>query len=77
MLPRGSVVSCDVLREAGRLRVRLPMTSFDFSMNAASSNMALNSTQPLTPMSTTKLPEGKVWPARKASKITATCEPNV
>jgi hypothetical protein len=39
--------------------------------------MALGSTQPLTQMSTTNLPGGKVWPARKADNLTAICEPIV
>jgi hypothetical protein len=39
--------------------------------------MALESTQPLTEMSTRKLPGGKRRPARKADKLTAICEPIV
>jgi hypothetical protein len=39
--------------------------------------MALESTQPLTEMSTRNLPEGKVRPARKADNLTAICEPIV
>jgi hypothetical protein len=37
--------------------------------------MALGSTQPLTEMSTRKLPWGKGRPARKADNLTAICEP--
>jgi hypothetical protein len=39
--------------------------------------MALGSTQPLTEMSTTKIPGGKARPARKADSLTAICEPIV
>jgi hypothetical protein len=38
--------------------------------------MSLGSTEPLTEMSTTNLPEGK-GPARKADNLTAICEPMV
>jgi hypothetical protein len=37
--------------------------------------MALESTQPLTDMSTKNLPEVKGRPARKADNLTAICEP--
>jgi hypothetical protein len=37
--------------------------------------MALESTQPLTEMSTMNLPGGKGRPARKADNLTAICEP--
>jgi hypothetical protein len=39
--------------------------------------VALGSTQPPTEMSTTNLPRGKGWPARKAVNVTAICEPIV
>jgi hypothetical protein len=39
--------------------------------------MALGSTQPLTEMSTSKLPEGEGRPARKADKLTAIGDPIV
>jgi hypothetical protein len=39
--------------------------------------MALGSTQPLTEMSTMKIPGGKRRPARKADNFTAICEPIV
>jgi hypothetical protein len=45
--------------------------------NPSSCTMVLGSTQPLTEMSTRNLPGGKGWPARKADKITAICEPIV
>jgi hypothetical protein len=37
--------------------------------------MALGSTQPLTEMSTRKIPGRKGRPARKADGLTAICEP--
>jgi hypothetical protein len=37
--------------------------------------MSLGSIQPLTEMSTRKLPEAKALPARKAENLTAMCEP--
>jgi hypothetical protein len=37
--------------------------------------MALESTQPLTEMSTRNLPGGKGRPAREAVSLTAICEP--
>jgi hypothetical protein len=39
--------------------------------------MALESTQPLTEMSTRNIPGGKGRPARNADNRTAICEPNV
>jgi hypothetical protein len=39
--------------------------------------MALGSTQPLTEISTMKLPGGKGQPAHKADNLTAICEPTV
>jgi hypothetical protein len=39
--------------------------------------MTLESTQPITEMSTRNLPGGKGRAARKADKLTAICEPNV
>jgi hypothetical protein len=39
--------------------------------------MTLGSTQPLTEMSTRKLPGYKGLPARKADNLTAICEPIV
>jgi hypothetical protein len=39
--------------------------------------MALESTQPLTEMSTRNLPGGKGWLARKADNLTTNCEPTV
>jgi hypothetical protein len=45
--------------------------------NRSSRTMALGSTQPLTEISTTNLPEGKGRPAHKAHNLTAICEPIV
>jgi hypothetical protein len=42
--------------------------------NPSSCTMTLGSTQPLTEMSTTNLPGGKMRPARRADNITAICE---
>jgi hypothetical protein len=39
--------------------------------------MALESTQPLTEMSTSNLPGGKKWPAHRADNLTTFYEPNV
>jgi hypothetical protein len=39
--------------------------------------MAVESTQPLTEMSTRNLPGGKEQPARKVNNLTAICEPIV
>jgi hypothetical protein len=39
--------------------------------------MVLGSPQPLTELTTRKLPGGKGWPVHEADKITATCEPIV
>jgi hypothetical protein len=39
--------------------------------------MALGSTQPLTEMSTRKIPGGNGRPARKDDNLTAICEPTV
>jgi hypothetical protein len=45
--------------------------------NLSSRTMALESTQSLTEMSTSNLPEGKERPARKADNLTAIREPIV
>jgi hypothetical protein len=39
--------------------------------------MALESTQPLTEMSTRNLPDGKGWPASEADNLAAIWEPIV
>jgi hypothetical protein len=43
--------------------------------NHSSRTMALGSTQPLTEMSTRKIPGGEGRPVRKAYNLTAICEP--
>jgi hypothetical protein len=65
--------------QAGRQWVRVPMRLLDvFNLpNPSSCTMALETTQPLTEMSTTCLPGRKRLPARKADKLTDICEPNV
>jgi hypothetical protein len=42
--------------------------------NPSSRTMALAATQPVTEMSTKRLPGGKGRPARKADNLTANCE---
>jgi hypothetical protein len=42
--------------------------------NSSSRTMALESTQPLTEMSTSNIPGGKGWLARKADNLTAMSE---
>jgi hypothetical protein len=49
---------------------------FNYS-NRSSRTMAPGSNRPLTEMCTRNVPGGKGWPARKADKLTAICEPNV
>jgi hypothetical protein len=53
--------------QAGRSRVRFPMTS-------PSNTMALGLTQLLTEMSTRNLLGGKGRPAHKADELTAICK---
>jgi hypothetical protein len=57
-----------------RSRVRFPMRSLDFSIDLI---LVLESTQPLTEMSTRNLPGGNGWPERKADNLTTICEPIV
>jgi hypothetical protein len=45
--------------------------------NPSNRTMALESTQPLTEMSTRNLPGGNGRPVRKADNITGICEPTV
>jgi hypothetical protein len=60
--------------QAGRSRVRVLMRWISFNLRDPSScTMNLESAQPLTEMSTSNLPGGKGWPARKAD-LTAICE---
>jgi hypothetical protein len=64
--------------QAGTSPVRVPDEVDFFNLpNPSSRNMALGSTQPLTEMSTSNLPGGKKWPARRADNLAAIYEPNV
>jgi hypothetical protein len=60
----------------GRSRVQVPM-SLDFFFGLpmiSSSSVALESTQPLTEVSTRNLPGSKERQARKVDNLTANCE---
>jgi hypothetical protein len=64
--------------QAGRSPFRVPDEVDFFNLPKPSSRtMALWLTQPLTEMSTRKLPGGKERPARRADNLAAICEPNV
>jgi hypothetical protein len=64
--------------QAGRSPVQVPDEVDFFKLpNPSSRTMALGSTQPLTKMSTRKLPGGKKRPARRADNLAAIYEPNV
>jgi hypothetical protein len=64
--------------QAGRWPVRVPdEVDFISLPNPFSRTMALVLTHPLTEMSTSNLPGGKKWPARRADNLAAICEPNV
>jgi hypothetical protein len=75
---RGSVVGWGTTLQAGRSRIRFPTRWLDFTIhfNPSSRTMVLNSTQPLTEISTRNLLGGKGRPTRKAD-LTAICEPTV
>jgi hypothetical protein len=62
--------------QTGRSRFRFPMRSQEFFNlpNSSSRTMPLESTQPLTEISTRKLPGGKGRPARKTDNLTDICE---
>jgi hypothetical protein len=65
--------------QAGRSRVRFPMSSLDFSFDPIFS-VALwpwDRLSLLTEMSTRNLPGCKGRPVRKADNLTAICEPTV
>jgi hypothetical protein len=64
--------------QAGRSPVRVPDEADFFNLpNLSSRTMGLGSTQPLTEMSTRKLPGVKKRPARRADNLAAIYEPNV
>jgi hypothetical protein len=65
-----------MLQARSPVRVLDEVDFFNLS-NPSSHTMVLGSTQPLTEMSTRKLPGGKKRPARMADKLTAIYEPNV
>jgi hypothetical protein len=75
---RGSVVGWGTMLQAWRSPVRIPDEVDFFNLpNPSSRIMALGSTQPLTEMSTRKLPVGKKLPARRADNLAAIYKPNV
>jgi hypothetical protein len=61
--------------QPGRSPVQV-LDEVDF-FSFSSCTMALGLTQPLTEMSTRNLPGGKKWPALRADKLAAMCDPNV
>jgi hypothetical protein len=64
--------------QAGRSPIRIPDEVDFFNLpNPSSRTMAVGSNQPLTEMSTRKLPGGKKRPARKADNLAVIYEPNV
>jgi hypothetical protein len=75
----GSVVGWGTMLQVGKSRFRFPMSSLDFLNLSAPSSLttALESTQPLTEMSTRNLPGSKGRAARKVHNLTAICEPIV
>jgi hypothetical protein len=64
--------------QAGSSPVRVPDEVNFFNLpNPSGRTMALESTQPLTEMSTRNSPGGKKRPARRDDNLAAICEPNV
>jgi hypothetical protein len=64
--------------QAGSSLVQVPYEVDFFNLpNPSSQTVALGSTQPLTEISTTNLPEGRKRPARRADNLAAICELNV
>jgi hypothetical protein len=64
--------------QAGRSPVQVPdEVEFFHLPNLSSRSMALESTQPLTEMSTSSLPGGKKRPAPRADNLPVIYEPNV
>jgi hypothetical protein len=75
---RGSVVGWGTMLQARRSPVRVSDEVDFFNLPSFSSRtMVLGSTQPLTEMSTSKLPGGKKRPARRAENVGAStsCNP--
>jgi hypothetical protein len=70
---RCSVIGWGTTLQAGRSRVRFPMTSLDFSVYL----IFPAALWPLTEMSIRNLPGGKWRPTRKADNLTDICEPIV
>jgi hypothetical protein len=67
------------VRQAGRSRVRFPIRSTDFSIDLIlpGALRPWGGLKPVTTMSITNPPGGKVRPARRADNLTAICEPPV
>jgi hypothetical protein len=64
--------------QTGRSPVRIPDEVDFFNLpNPSSRTMALGWTQPLTEISTRKLPGGKKQPAHRPDNLAAIYEPNV
>jgi hypothetical protein len=64
--------------QAGKSPVRVPDEMDFFNLpNPSSRNMALGPTQPLTKISTRKLPGDKKRPAHRDDNLAAIYEPNV
>jgi hypothetical protein len=73
---RGSVVGWGTMLQAWKTEDSIPDVIGFFNWpNSSSRTKALESTQPLTEMSTRNIPGGKGRPARKADNLTAICEP--
>jgi hypothetical protein len=72
---RCSVIGWGIILQAGRSQIQFPMRSLNFFNlpNLSSQTIDLGSTQPLTEMSTRKLPGGKGRPARKPDILTTIC----
>jgi hypothetical protein len=75
---RSNIVDCGTMLQARRSLVRVPDEVDFFSLpNPFSRTMALESTQPLTEMSTGNFSGGKKWQARRADNLAAIYEPDV
>jgi hypothetical protein len=76
---RGSVIDRGTMLQTGWLPVLVPDDVWIiFNLpDSSSRTTALESTQPLTEMSTRNLPTGKMRPAHRADNLAAICEPNI